>query len=111
MMVVAVVTCTTSMLLAVFASFFINSDPTSTVVPIPTAIHRGLRPAHVDHTGDVPDRLTPDPQRDHLIEHPMEGIWSLGPWPVSPIRRIASRSSGTRSAASPFPALSRRPRY
>ena len=40
-------------------------------------------------------------QDAHLIEQPMLGIWFLGPWPVSAMRRMALTKSALRPVASP----------
>ena len=47
----------------------------------------------------------------HLIEQPIAGTCSRGPWPVSAICSIASKSSRRASGFGPRPLSSSRPRY
>ena len=63
------------------------------------------------------DRFSPTvragftPQSFHLIEHPIEGICSAGPWPVSATCFIASKRSRWAFATGVMRDASSRPRY
>jgi hypothetical protein len=56
-------------------------------------------------------RFSPPHQSFHLIEHPIEGVCSSGPWPVLATCFIASKRSRRAFAISVVREASSRPRY